>query len=102
MKKQTEKQFMGMVIRLAEMCGWAVYHTHDSRRSEYGWPDLVLCREPVILFCELKTDDGEVKPEQEQWLARLKACGLDARLWRPGSWPEIEAVLTGQEVATCN
>ena len=97
MKRQTEKQFQAMVIRLARLCGWEVYHTHDSRRSAHGWPDLVLCRPPVILFAELKTDVGTTKPSQERWLEMLRACGLDARLWRPADWDEIEAVLTGQD-----
>lgn len=100
MKRQTEKQFMAMVIRLAKLCGWAIYHTRDSRKSDIGWPDLVLCRPPHLLFVELKTDTGEVKPEQEEWLGRLQECDQVARVWRPGDWSEIEAVLTGQEVAS--
>lgn len=98
MKAQTEKQFMALVVRLAKLCGWSVYHVHDSRRSAHGWPDLVLCRPPRILFVELKTDTGEVKPEQAAWLAALTGCGLDARLWRPKDWSEIEDVLCNGEV----
>lgn len=96
-KGQTEKQFHALVVQLAKLCGWAVYHTRDSRRSDFGWPDLVLCRPPRILFVEVKTEAGEVKPEQAAWLALLTGCGLDARLWRPGSWPEIQRTLTGED-----
>lgn len=99
-KGQTEKQFMAMVIRLARLCGWSVYHVHDSRRSAHGWPDLVLCRPPRLLFVELKTDVGETTTEQEQWLGRLQECDQVARVWRPRDWKVIEAVLMGQDTNT--
>ena len=38
----TEKAFQTAVVELAELCGWKVYHTYDSRRSAPGFPDLVL------------------------------------------------------------
>ena len=37
----TEKQFQSHIVQYAKMRGWLVYHTHDSRRSEPGFPDLV-------------------------------------------------------------
>ncbi|MDP9439871.1 MAG: VRR-NUC domain-containing protein [Actinomycetota bacterium] len=90
----TEKEFQAQVLDLARRSGWCCYHTHDSRRSAPGFPDLVLVRAPVVVFAELKTETGKVRPEQRDWLAALKRCeGVEARLWRPRDWPEIEEVL---------
>ena len=51
----SEDVFQRQVEELAESLGWKVYHTHDSRRSHRGWPDLVLGRRGRVLFRELKT-----------------------------------------------
>ena len=67
----SEAEFQTHVEQLAKLLGWEVYHTRDSRRSRKGWPDLVLVRER-ILFVELKSETGELRPEQRIWLARLK------------------------------
>ena len=40
----TEKQFQQSVVEVARTLKWRVYHTHDSRRSAAGFPDLVLTR----------------------------------------------------------
>lgn len=88
----SEAQFQAMVVQLARLRGWAHYHTHDSRRSAAGFPDLVLVRERVV-FMELKSEKGAVKPEQRLWLARLLEAGAEAHLFRPSQWAEIEKVL---------
>ena len=44
------------------------YHTHDSRRSAKGFPDLVLAKNGVVLIVELKTDTGVATPDQVAWL----------------------------------
>jgi hypothetical protein len=65
-----------------EMCGWLgllAYHTHDSRRSQPGFPDLVIAGEYGVLFRELKTDKGTLTDAQRQWANRL--TGWD--VWRP-------------------
>jgi len=90
----TEKEFQAQVLHLAKLTGWRCYHTHDSRRSAPGFPDLALCRPPVIVFAELKTDTGKARPEQRDWLAALGGCeSVEAALWRPSDWREIEEVL---------
>ena len=40
----TEEQFQQQIIDLADVRGWWHYHTRDSRRSDEGFPDLVLVR----------------------------------------------------------
>ena len=90
----TEKAFQAQVLGLARLSGWLCYHTHDSRRSAPGFPDLVMARPPVIVFAELKTDTGKVRPEQRDWLAALGGCeSVEAALWKPGDWKRIEEVL---------
>lgn len=94
--RYTEKEFQSQIIRLAKLLGWIVYHTHDSRRSPGGFPDLVLAKHKVI-FAELKSPTGRPTAEQTAWLDRLRLAGQDARLWSPVDWPEIEAVLKGED-----
>jgi DNA primase len=80
--------------KLARLSGWLTYHTHDSRRSTAGFPDLVLVRPPAVLFAELKSESGALRPEQEAWLRKLARCeGVGARVWRPSDWPGIERTL---------
>ena len=98
-RNPTERGFQATVIALAKLYKWLVYHTHDSRRSQAGFPDLVLVKSPRIIYAELKTSRGKVRPEQVAWLEALRACGCDARLWRPEDWPEIERTLKGEDVA---
>jgi hypothetical protein len=86
----TEKDFQAQVLQLARLSGWLCYHTHDSRRSAPGFPDLVLVRPPVAVFAELKSASGKLRPEQREWLQALRASeSFEVRLWRPGNWPEI-------------
>jgi hypothetical protein len=88
----TEKAFLQMVRQLARLLGWRTYHTHDSRRSAGGFPDLVLVRERVV-WAELKTDRGKLTAEQVAWLVALRRAGQQAWCWRPCDWGDIEATL---------
>lgn len=45
--KITEKQFQQHIIHLATLHGYLTYHTHNSRRSNPGFPDLTLIRPPA-------------------------------------------------------
>ena len=85
---QTEKQFQAKIIEVARIYGWCVYHTFDSRRSEKGFPDLVLVRERV-LFRELKTEKGRLTAYQIAWGKRLMDAGSDFAVWRPSMLDEI-------------
>lgn len=87
MKAGSEAAFQQQLVQLAAFYGWdLVYHTHDSRRSQPGFPDLVLVREPEILFVEVKTQTGRVRPEQARWISALTACGLEALIVRPADF----------------
>ena len=92
MKKLTEKDFLAQVVRLARLLGWLAYHTHDSRRSAAGFPDLVLVRPGRLLFAELKVR-STLTTDQEAWLAALAAAGAEVFVWTPDQWEQIEEVL---------
>lgn len=79
----TEKAWQRLVVDAAQALGWHVHHHYDSRRSEPGFPDLVLLRPPEALFIELKTDVGKVTPAQIEFLDRLRRCNLETHIWRP-------------------
>lgn len=104
----TEAQLQTGVQHLLTAFGWRWYHTHDSRRSQAGFPDLcaVRARDGRLLFAELKAHRGRVRPEQRSWLDDLEAVVRgswtdddrdfpESVLWRPSDFLSgtIERVL---------
>ena len=92
--QMSEDALQAQVELVADALGWRHYHTHDSRRSDRGFPDLVLVRAPRLVFAELKRQNGRVRPDQKLWLGALQtvaaaveaACGqalVEVHLWRP-------------------
>ena len=104
-----EDELQNLIINprdgLAPRLGYLCYHTHDSRRSTAGFPDLVMVGPHRLIFSELKKEKGKATAAQEDWLNRLdiierKSDGLVvARLWRPSDWLDgtIEKALRGSE-----
>lgn len=104
----SEADFQAHVVELAKITGWRVMHVRRSvgRRSGgaawqtttsiKGWPDLFLFHPGLgaAMAVELKSDAGHLTPEQTVVLAELAASGVDARVWRPRDWPEVESTLT--------
>lgn len=100
-----EAAWQAHVEQLARARGWLVYHAPDNRpvlgrggkryvqAVEPGFPDLVLVRGDRVLFRELKTETGRVRPEQKKWLAALEAAGCDVAVWRPSDLSEVNATL---------
>lgn len=78
-----EKELLEQVRKACRMLGLHTYHTHDSRRSEPGFPDLVICGDNGVLYRELKTQKGRLTGPQNYWLERLTRAGQDAAVWRP-------------------
>lgn len=102
----SEKAFQQQVVNLARLFGWRCYHTYDARRSEPGFPDLLMARPPEggrpgrLIFAELKRATGRVSNEQRAWLmdlaeiaAQPDAQAVEVHLWRPGDFDEIRKVL---------
>lgn len=56
--EQSEHEFMKHVMAYAKLRGWQCYHTHISKRSAEGEPDLRLVRGGVLIYAELKREKG--------------------------------------------
>lgn len=84
--RMTEATLQGNIRQAAITLGWLYYHTHDSRRSDPGFPDTVLVRGERILYRELKTWTGKMSPAQVSWFNALEAAGADVKIWRPQEW----------------
>ena len=90
----SEKDYMQTIKDLARYSGWSVYHTYDSRRSDPGFPDLVLVRPPRVVFAELKSQRGGLSTHQRDWMEHLTFCpGVENYVWRPSDWPDVVATL---------
>lgn len=101
-----EASFQSAVIAVARLHGWKVAHFRKARTKRgwvtavsadgQGWPDLLLChpQRGLILARELKVPPNTTTPEQETWLCVLRACGVDARVWTPTDWVEIQRTLS--------
>ena len=81
------------MVRYARLMGWRTYHTYDGRRSDAGFPDLVLVRRPRVVWAELKAERGKTTDDQRAWLDELRACGQEVHIWRPSHWRAIEEAL---------
>lgn len=100
----SEREFSEHVRRtLRALQNVEAYHTHDSRRSEPGFPDFVVLVGDRAWAIELKTATGRVTPAQTRWLAAFaRLPRWRALVVRPQDWPAvrdeiIEAALGGQE-----
>lgn len=81
-----EETLQDHVLRLAGLRGWELaYHTHDSRRSASGFPDLVLASESRgrVLYMELKAEGEKPSPAQLGWGRVLTACGQEHHFLQP-------------------
>lgn len=101
----SEDQLQRKIIQAAEELGWMAYHTHDSRRSNAGWPDLVLVhpRHRRLIIWELKSAKGRATPAQLAWLAALRNIpGILVGLKRPEDWASnsIQHELAARQTST--
>ena len=113
-EKLTEAEFTSQVIQLAKLHKWLVAHfrpglTRKGRwitamSGDVGFPDLVLAKscQPIdriaigagrVVFAELKIPPNKPTAAQLDWLSVLTAAGVEAYLWTPNDWDEIEEVL---------
>jgi hypothetical protein len=97
----SEATLQANVVQVARDLGLH-YHTHDSRRSPRGFPDLVLIheRQQRCIFSELKTQRGRQSAEQRDWERRLRAIAyIEFYLWRPRQWLDGSIVRSLQGAA---
>lgn len=95
-----ESELLAKVTKLAKIHGWLCYHTHNSRGSEPGFPDLVMCKVGRVIFAELKTEHGHLSGKQRGWMLQLMAGdpatrSFEVYVWRPSDLDRIEEVLGG-------
>lgn len=98
----SEADFRAEVIELAAKHGVLVHACLDGRKcaGDKGCPDLLLVGSYGTMFVELKSDYGQLKPEQTTWRYRLIAAGGTGSwdIWRPddldsGAIEEVLATL---------
>ena len=89
---QRERHLQDRLVQTAQLCCWRLYHTYDSRRSQIGFPDLVMVRDGVLLALEVKRGLAEVVAmarsprgrEQLAWIAALdQVPGVHAAVISP-------------------
>ena len=103
----SERELQKAVLELARRLGWREAHFTTARTNNGGYltpqqghpgfPDLVLCRPPRLVFAELKVGKNHLSGDQALWLNGLKACtGTEAYEWREQDWftGVIESVLS--------
>jgi hypothetical protein len=91
----TERKFATTVVGFMRRHGWKVQRNGwvgVGNQHVKGFPDMVCVRED-ILFVELKTTTGKLKPAQEEWMDSIKAAGGHWELWRPRDWEALKARL---------
>ena len=112
MMTQSEKEFQAAVIEYAHLNGWLVHHGRAAQvregkwvtpiQGDAGFPDLVMARNGLIVFAELKSEKGRISEGQDRWAQgldtdRQPGGGVSAAhryfLWRPADWDEIETTL---------
>lgn len=111
MPPTTETELLDATIDLATLCRWAVCHFRPARtkngyrtaiQGHIGFPDLVLARDGIVLFRELKGPKGRVSSEQRDWGHQIQPGWLEMRanipddpmrlrfdVWRPEHWDTI-------------
>jgi hypothetical protein len=102
---ESERDFQREVIQRAKSLGWFIFHALPGQgRNKHltlfigkrGFPDLVLCRPPRLLFVELKSEKGRLSKDQQEWLDALRACGVEVYVWRPSDLERITEILSGE------
>lgn len=102
----SEAEFQQQVIDLAHLRGWMVYHTHNSRFSESGFPDVLCVRKTEVVVFECKIRGAKLGkgkwnkkgtrwlPGQDEWLMALSQVpGITASEVRPSDWDWIVETL---------
>jgi hypothetical protein len=80
-----ERELQQVVAELCKVLGLRHFHVQHSRGMAAGWPDSTIIGARVI-FRELKSQTGQLSPEQREVGAALKAAGADWAVWRPRDW----------------
>jgi VRR-NUC domain-containing protein len=88
----TESEYQGHIIELAHLYRWRVAHFRPAQTSRgwrtpvsadgAGFPDLFMVRGRRAIAAELKRDEkAKLTPAQLDWLADIRAAGIEAYVW---------------------
>lgn len=97
-----EAQWQQRITDFCDVLRLMWYHVPDSRRSNAGFPDLVIVGPRGMLYAELKAQNGRVTKDQHRWLDGLENAGAEVHVWRPSQWREVERRLleiAGKQIA---
>jgi hypothetical protein len=94
----SEKQLQEHVRKLCRDLGLFHYHSFDSRRSEPGFPDSVICKKG-LLYRELKSQTGRLSLAQIRTGRILAEAGADWKTWRPQDLIDGTIMKELQEIA---
>jgi hypothetical protein len=94
----SEDEFRAKIIKLAKLCGYEHYHTHDSRRSAEGFPDDHFGRlwgEQRLVVFEAKVPPRKPTEKQRLWIRIYEGLGPQAvaMVVYPDQWPLIVEIL---------
>jgi hypothetical protein len=90
----SEKDYQQQIVDLARLQGWRVFHCFDSRRSEPGFPDLILVRGITMLCMEVKREDAKMDTAQQVWLDLLQQVRtVSAVMVKPSQWGIVAETL---------
>jgi hypothetical protein len=85
-----ESQWQQRITDFCDILRLLWYHNPDSRRSNAGFPDLVIVGVRGMLYAELKAENGRVTAKQRTWHEALENAGAEVHVWRPSHWREVE------------
>jgi len=106
----TEKVWLSEVVALAKGFGWHVYHALPAMNArgrwathqmgDTGFPDLMMAHPRWgTLFVELKTNQGRLTANQQDWLDVLHTAGQETHVWRPKDRAMMKLRLMGDGYA---
>ena len=85
-RESSEADFQNAIIKLAKQNGWLIYHTHDSRKSQSGFPDLIMLKGNYMIVSELKSRTGKLSEAQAQWIKAFEGVKItNINIWKPGT-----------------
>lgn len=100
----TEATLQKLVENYCVDKGLLYYHTHDSRRSVAGYPDLTIIGANGIMLVELKSETGRLSRSQRCWVDAAIATKTPVRVWNPRQWrdgtisAELDQLARGSDV----
>lgn len=93
-RQTTEQQLQRAITDALSVYGWLWFHTHDSRHSPAGFPDIIALKGNRCLVLELKSATGLLTPAQSSWLAAWRhILGAEVHVVRPADLDTILEVL---------